>query len=506
MLFDTHYDGSKFPTPRPFQEKAHENLREGFKNRHKNQIIMAPTGAGKTICALRIIHEALLKGKRAIFVCDRTTLINQTSETADSLGMIQHGIIQAQHWRKNETLPFQIASAQTLAKRQFWPDADVIVVDECHTQHKVWTEYAMQTKATVIGLSATPFSKGLGRIFSNLINATTMYDLVNSGVLVPLRVKTGIKPNMQGAKTKTSGEWTDEEIEQRGSAIIGDVVTEWLKHAENRKTIVFGATINHVTEICQQFNDAGVFAMSFTSNTTDAERQEILKEYRKPDSAIRVLVSVEALSKGFDVPDVECISDCRPLRKSLSTAIQMWGRGLRSSPGKTECLLLDHSGNIHRFKKDFENIYFNGLDALDNGEKLDKEIRQDKNEKEELACPQCGYKPFHKRCMSCGYEKQKASNIVSVAGEMQEISLFGKKLESADKYLIWQQVCDYVRKYHKNQQTAKGRAYYLYKDIVGIFPANTWNYDKTEPIPVSSAIANKIKSKNIAYMKQRKAA
>ena len=82
----------------------------------------------------------------------------------------------------------------------------------------------------------------------------------------------------------------------------------------------------------------------FCADTTKAEREAILKEYRKPDSAIRVLISVEALAKGFDVPDVGCVVDCRPLRKSLSTAIQMWGRGLRSSPetGKTDCILLDH--------------------------------------------------------------------------------------------------------------------------------------------------------------------
>ena len=89
---------------------------------------------------------------------------------------------------------------------------------------------------------------------------------------------------------------------------------------------------------------AGVMAAVFTSHTTPTERKALLDEYRKPDSDLRVLISVEALAKGFDVPDVGCVVDCRPLRKSLSTAIQMWGRGLRASPetGKTDCILLDH--------------------------------------------------------------------------------------------------------------------------------------------------------------------
>ena len=162
-------DGTTFPAPRKFQLSAHEALRQGFRDGHKNQLIMAPTGAGKTYLGLRICNEAMQKGKRAVFLCDRTTLINQTSEVADAYGLNEHGIIQANHWRRQPDLLLQIASAQTIAKREFWPKLDVLVVDEAHTQYKVWTEYAVQTGAAVIGLSATPFSNGLGKIFTNLM-------------------------------------------------------------------------------------------------------------------------------------------------------------------------------------------------------------------------------------------------------------------------------------------------------------------------------------------------
>ena len=94
-------------------------------------MLMAATGGGKTFLGLRIIHEALKKGKRAIFVCDRRTLINQTSEVADSYGLSAHGVMMSNHNRFDPSMPFQIASAQTLARRR-WPDADVIVIDEAH--------------------------------------------------------------------------------------------------------------------------------------------------------------------------------------------------------------------------------------------------------------------------------------------------------------------------------------------------------------------------------------
>ena len=369
---DVSYAGASFPPAYDFQRIAHESLREGHRQGHKNQIVMAPTGAGKTYLGLRIAHEALLRGKRAIFVCDRTALINQTSEAADEYGMNAHGIIQASHWRYSPRMPFQIASAQTLGRRT-WPSSDVIIIDEAHTQLSAWTEHAKKCDATVIGLSATPFSAGLGKIFSNLINAATMHDLTEAGILVPLRPLSAKRIDMEGADT-AGGEWTKDAAAERGMGIVGDVVAEWIRHGEGRKTIVFGSTIAHCEELCRQFNEAGIMAAVYSQETTPDERAMLTKEYRKPDSAIRILISVEALAKGFDVRDVGCVVDCRPLRKSLSTAIQMWGRGLRKSPetGKTDCILLDHSGNFVRFLEDFTDIYFNGLASLDAGQKMDK--------------------------------------------------------------------------------------------------------------------------------------
>lgn len=503
-LFEApNYASSTFPPPRPFQDAAHAKLREGARAGHRVQMLMAPTGAGKTYLGMRIIHEALLRGKRAIFACDRTTLIEQTSKVADTYGLGAHGIIQADHWRKDRGLPFQIASVQTLARRN-WPEVDVIVVDEAHTQHKAWTEHVQSCDARVVGLSATPFSTGLGRIFTNLVNAATMRDLTESGVLVPMRVFSCTKPDMTGAET-AGGEWTPSAAGTRGMGIIGDVVAEWCKLARERKTIVFGATIAHCEELCRQFNDAGVMAALFTSQTTPDERKELLAEYNKADSCIRVLISVEALAKGFDVKDVGCVCDCRPLRKSLSTAIQMWGRGLRSSPetGKENCYLLDFSGNIIRFLADYEDVFHNGISALDHGEKLDKEIRRDEQEeKPDRPCPSCGHKPFANRCMACGFEMQSQSLIDHSAGEMREI-MIGKKKVADDPRHLWEQACTHTRA-HGNPDTARQRAYYLYRDITGSDPPRSFKFEQTPNVQVTRVMLNKIQSMRIAWAKGRR--
>jgi len=487
-------DGS-FPPPREFQAAALEKLRHGLRDGHRCQLLMSPTGSGKTYIGLMLAAEATKKYKRVIFACDRTTLIGQTSDTSDKYGLTNHGIIQANHWRTNLYAPFQIGSVQTLARRG-WPEADLIIIDEAHTMYSAWTEHVQSCSAVVIGLSATPFSKGLGKIFSRVVNASSMHELTQAGVLVPMRVFSGVKINMEGAKT-IGGEWTDGAAAKRGMEIIGDVVKEWLKVAQSRKSILFGATIGHCEAMCKQFNEAGVMAAVFSSNTTDAERDVLLKEFRKPDSAIRVLVSVEALAKGFDVPDVSCVMDCRPLRKSLSTAIQMWGRGMRSASNKEDCLLLDFSGNIVRFANDYADIYFNGISELDAGERMDKEVRKDMDEKDPPKCPECGYSPCGQRCVSCGYERKKRNLIDHEEGTLIEVSPV-KKRTGFDESEIWNQVCTYTR-LNGNPDTASKRAWYIYQDITGSKPPSSLNFITAEHVPVSTLVYGKIKQKQIAY-------
>ena len=498
---DAPYFGrASFPPPRPFQSTAHDALRAAAAAGHKNQMVMAPTGAGKLYLGLRVCHEALARGKRAVFVCDRTTLIDQASAVADKYG-IAHGVMQSNHWRYRRHEPFQICSAQTIARRQ-WPDADVIVIDEAHTQLKAWTNHIPNCRARVVGLSATPFSRGLGRLFTNLVNATTAHELTSSGVLVPMRVFSCTRANMADAEV-IAGEWSDKAAEQRGMEIIGDVVSEWIKFAEGRKTIVFGATIAHCEEMASAFNAVGVQAAVFSAHTLPHERAALLKEYRKPDSSLRVLISVEALAKGFDVQDVGCVVDCRPLRKSLSTAMQMWGRGLRSSPetGKTDCILLDHTGNILRFAKDYTRIYHEGLDALDSGEKLDKAVRTEKDEAEAKACPKCKAIPFVGKCMFCGFEASKPAALVqALPGSMREITLPHGKSTTARA--LWSEVCTYARQHNAPERQHK-QALALYRSISGGWPPRDWTFDDTPNVPLSREVLNKIKADRIRWIKGR---
>lgn len=502
-LFDAPRE-QRFPPPRPFQEIAHRELQSGFVAKHQRQILMAPTGAGKTYIGLRLCAGAVARGKRVVFICDRKTLINQTSAVANSYGLPLHGIFQADHPGFAPHRAFQIASAQTIGARGLADTFDVVIVDEAHTVYAPVKKLVMETKAAVIGLSATPFTKGLGEIYSRVVNAATMHELTEQKILAPLRVLSCKRIDMVGAKT-SGGEWTQGAAEERGLQIIGDVVIEWAKHAEDRKTIVFGPTVVHCEELVRKFTAAGVNARTFCGTTPDAERAELLAEYRKPDSKIRVLVSVEALAKGFDVPDVGCVVDCRPLRKSLSTFVQMIGRGLRGSPGKDECLLLDHSGNVVRFRDDFSDVYFNGLAELDAGERLDKTVREDDDEKATAkACPSCGNTPMGRRCIRCGFEPVRVSPVEHQSGSAEEIDiLLGAKKYAPNRLELFNAIASHKRATSRPGGNPKGATAHAYRAITGNWPPRSFDFDRALPTIASDALVRKLKSLTIAFVRRK---
>ena len=101
---------------RPHQDLAVEMLRDSLRTGHKRPMLAAPCSFGKTITAAYLLRSALQKGKRAVFICDRIKLIEQSLIAFDVHGL-DFGVIQGDHWKTDYSKPLQIASAQTLARR-----------------------------------------------------------------------------------------------------------------------------------------------------------------------------------------------------------------------------------------------------------------------------------------------------------------------------------------------------------------------------------------------------
>jgi hypothetical protein len=163
-----------------------------------------------------------------------------------------------------------------------------------------------------------------------------------------------------------------------------------------------------------------------------------------------------------------------------------------------EGLLVHNSGNIQRFFRDFTEVYFDGFTSLDMSEKLDKTVRKDEGDYEPSGCPSCGHKPFHRRCMACGHEKESIALVGEAAGEMREIRI-GKKVIASDAHDLWRQLCGYVHAHGKQP----GYAWHTYKRIVGKEPPRSWTFETTDPAPLTRGTLNKIKSLRIAYFKAK---
>ena len=141
------------------------------------------------------------------------------------------------------------------------------------------------------------------------------------------------------------------------------------------------------------------------------------------------------------------------------------------------------------------------------GEKLDKKIRDDKDKKEAKGCPVCQYKPFAKRCMSCGFEIKTEALVEHVPGEMREVML-GKKKLADDHYNLWEQVCTYARAKGQNKTESQryGRAWNLYKSMAGREPPKAWRLEATSNVEITRNVMNKITSLNVAFSKAREKA
>lgn len=332
---------------RDYQADAIEALRASIRSGKRRLILCAGTGAGKTLTSGKLLQEADRKGSYSLFVVDRVSLVDQTSAVFDQYG-IRHGVVQgSDHPRWSPSENVQVCSAQTLARRSLPRQPSLIVVDEAHCRHKGTIALMDQhPQAICIGLTATPFTKGMGQDWQGIVNVRSTRLLIEDGHLIEPTIYVAKSPEDAELGLNSYGEFSDESATSAGIRIVGDVVAEWERKVREHfggpvKTIVFSPTVEHGREICAAFSAAGYnFQQISYMDRSDAERAEKISEFRRPDSVITGLVSCGVLTKGFDVPDCLVGISCKPYRKSLSSHMQEIGRVMRSAPGKDKALWL----------------------------------------------------------------------------------------------------------------------------------------------------------------------
>ena len=483
---------------REHQMQVIDALREGFKQGHRSQLLYAPTGFGKTEVAIYLMKATGDNYKRAAMVLDRIVLVDQTSLRLSKYG-IDHGVFQADHWKFDRLNRLQVCSAQTLERRNDFPEIDLLIVDECHIARVQTSEFIKSNpKVKVIGLTATPFTKGLGDLYTNVVCGSATEDLVDKKWLAPLKVYIAKDIDMTGVK-KVAGEWSQDAVTERGMQITGDIVDEWIKKTHEvfgkpRKTIVFCSGVAHGSDLVEQFAQKGYNFVSISYKDNDEFKRAAIEDFAKPDTDIHGLIATDILTRGFDVSDVMVGVSASPFSKSLSSHIQQMGRVMRPHDGKEFALWLDHSGNYIRFREEWDEIYADGVHKLD---KLVERAKKEPTEKTKEAskCPSCGYlwPKSSDTCPSCGYVRKRRNMVDSVPGELIEL-MSTVKAKKDEKQIFFSELM-YIaleRNYNPNWASHK------YREKFGVWPRGL----EDTPLPASLSTQRWVKSKVIAWAKK----
>jgi superfamily II DNA/RNA helicase len=369
-----------------------------------------------------------------------------------------------------------------------------------------WVAGERDRRVPIIGMSATPWRCGLGAYFTKLVVGNSIGNMIKQGTLVPIKVFAGtINPDLSRVRKRAGadGDYVEEDLIQvmGDKKLVADIVQTWIEKAEGRPTICFAVDRAHAERLSQEFNANGVPAAFVDCKTPSLMRKETREKMLSGE--IKVVANVDVLGLGCDWPEVSCISYCRPTRSEMRW-VQNVGRGLRTAPGKTNLIVLDHSETTTRLGL-VTQIHH---DELDNGRpRINAEVPIELPK----TCPKCKYikPPRLALCPNCGHKTEHHGRPVYVMpGTLQEVdpdeikeAAIARKLgkEPRDKARVYAQLLWHSRKYGKKD----GYAAHRYREIYGVWPQRhsmDWRPYFDAP---SMDLAAWMKSRNIRKAKAR---
>nr|WP_260394822.1 DEAD/DEAH box helicase [Sphingobium lignivorans] len=306
---------------------------------YRRILVVAPTGAGKTVLASALMMSAATLGLTSEFIVHRKELIKQTSRSFTERGL-EHGFVTAETAFGFNPQQITLAGVQTLVTRlrDLFPP-NLVILDEAHhavagTWEQVLEAYA---GAFIIGLTATPQrldGRGLGAQFDILIEGPTVAELIQRGFLSRYQYFAFVADDMKGVSA------TQAEEKAERPKLIGDMVEHYQRLAAGEQGIIFGQNRAHSLKIAQMFNAAGIKAMHVDGSMSQKERDYFDDAFRARD--ITIGCNVNLFGEGYDVPGITYLG-IGAVTRSLVNHKQWCGRVLR--PDGTIATICDHVGN-----------------------------------------------------------------------------------------------------------------------------------------------------------------
>lgn len=357
--------------PHSFQERILEALnRERTSRNHYRNLVIAATGTGKTVISAFDYHRFYIeKNKKAslLFIAHRKEILQQALVTfRNVLREPNFGDLLVGPY-KAERLEHLFCSVGMLANRRLWEHVgsdfyDYIVVDEAHhgTAASYRPIFDHFNPEILLGLTATPERMDGGNVaadFGNRFAAEIrLPEALEEKLLCPFHYFGVADPiDISSDRFWKNGKYDETELEKiyTGEHILAkqrlDVICSTLfryePNLENVKGIGFCVSIKHAQFMADMFNKRGINSSAFVSGIDSTSCESMLAELKT--GTISFLFTVDKLSEGVDVPDINTVLFLRPTQ-SLTVFLQQLGRGLRHAPGKDCLTVLDFVGQAHR--------------------------------------------------------------------------------------------------------------------------------------------------------------
>ncbi|EAQ52293.1 MULTISPECIES: DEAD/DEAH box helicase [Vibrio] len=358
-------------TLRPYQADSVKSVIHYFRKHQTPAVLVLPTGAGKSLVIAELAR--LAKG-RVLVLAHVKELVEQNHEKYEGYGL-KGSIFSAGLGRKETDQQVVFASVQSVVRNldSFSNQFSLLVIDECHrvpdektsSYQKVITHLRENNAGIkVLGLTATPYRLGMGwlyqyhtrgqvrseeqRFFRDCIFELPIRYLLDEGFLTPARMIDApvLSYDFSQLRPASTGRYKESELDmviEQSKRATPQIVDQIIELAKDKLGImVFAATVRHAQEILSLLPEGQ--SSIVIGDTPTLERDQIINDFK--ERKIKFLVNVSVLTTGFDAPHVDLIAILRPT-ESISLYQQIVGRGLRLSPGKKECLVLDYAGNSY---------------------------------------------------------------------------------------------------------------------------------------------------------------
>ena len=382
--------------PHPFQERILEALEAERRAGYRRNLVVAATGTGKTVvAAFDYKRQCELHGQRPrlLFTAHREEILKQALMTYRSVlrdrdfGELLVGGHEPARFDHLFCSIGMLESRQLLERlgRDFYR---IVVIDEAH--HSTAPTYQVLTKEfepeLLLGLTATPErmdgSSVVAEFHDRFAAEIRLPEALDEKLLVPFHYFVVEDPvSLDAEKFWSQGRFNKTELtnvytgshavaDQRLRAIIA-ALENYQNDIQKVRCIGFCASVEHAEFMTGRFNAEGLKSACFVGETIDEDRAEILKRFRQGN--VNFLFTVDVLSEGADIPEVDTVLFLRPT-DSLTVFLQQLGRGLRLHPGKDCLTVLDFVGHLHsryridrKFKALLRKDRFNIVRELETG-------------------------------------------------------------------------------------------------------------------------------------------